>query len=139
MLYALVTILIISLYYFPDYTVIYKISVTENKSYKVCANIFEEIKNYNVPPNREEKNIIIIPTEQTRFSRRLNPGKIHINKMKKVSIRVGTKEYPVIDLIEEEIKPTKKVYRSRSQVLYDKLSECSKKYKCPMFKLTSRE
>ena len=59
--------------------------------------------------------------------------------MKKVSIRVGTKEYPVIDLIEEEIKPTKKVYRSRSQVLYDELSECSKKYKCPMFNLTARE
>ena len=30
--------------------------------------------------------------------------------MKKVSIRVGKKEYPVIDLIEEEIKPNKKVY-----------------------------
>ena len=117
----------------------YGIDLTDDIKYKVCHNIYQSLRHYTIPRQVKEKDIIIIPAEQIRFSRRLNPGKMDINKMKKVSIRVGTKEYPVIDLIEEEITPKKKVYRSRSQVLYDELSECSKKYKCPMFTLTARE
>ena len=111
----------------------------DNIKYRVCSNINDQLKNYNVPWKRKENDVIIAPKEPARFSRRLNPSKMDINKMKKVSIRVGTKEYPVIDLIEEEITPKKKVYRSRSQVLYDELSECSKKYKYPMLTLTARE
>ena len=40
---------------------------------------------------------------------------------------------------EEENNPSKKVYRSRDQVLYDELSEISLNYKVIMFSLTPRE
>ena len=32
----------------------YNITLMEDKAYKVCSNIFEEIKNYNVPHKRKE-------------------------------------------------------------------------------------
>ena len=60
--------------------------------------------------------------------------------MKKLNVTVGRKDYPIVDLtIEEEITPSKKVYRSRDQVMYDELSASSAKYYHPMFSLTPKE
>ena len=102
----------------------YGIDLIDDKSYRVCHNIYVALRNYNIPRKRKEKDILIIPTKQLRFSRRLNPSKIEIKKLNKVTVRVGKKVYLIEDLItEEENTPSKKVYRSRDQVLYDELSK----------------
>ena len=87
----------------------YGIGLSDDIKYRVYHNIYQNLGHYTIPRQVKEKDIIIIPTDQARFSRQLNTGKMDTNKMKKVTIRVGTKEYTVIDSIEEEITNKKSI------------------------------